>query len=384
MSLFVRAIVHIIRCVLKCALCTAGQGGTCTRTDATKPSSAYAPSKSSLSSTCAYNGFCACRACMATHRSLMPSRNTGRNSILSVRSAVLLCLGLFAGWVVTRIGKGYRAEEPTPISSVASQSQDTSLVEDPEPVVLEQTVNATLTAQTDPEIESEDDVPIVDVLNEAQARACFTDKCSVVREAPIALDTSLLVGILSKPEADVEYRAAVRDTWLGAAKSLPGVHAFFYFNAAHPALAAENATHGDILIVPPKDTSVAIGVQMLLHFSQHHPARLILRANVRQYIAVGRLLTRITDDCATPSCISENIWAGSLVRNRTVDPAAPQYKTDTGLESYLPYMTTDAYVMTHALAAALRLMHESIGLRSGVGPEDVAMALWLVPIPVRI
>jgi hypothetical protein len=305
-------------------------------------------------------------------RPLLSSRSVHPRNVLFHRTRLLV-------WVLVALLCG--ATVYLRYRSISSQQSKTIVAEEAGRSEQHDTDIATLNERATVTSEAE---AIADALKEASARPCFTDQCQVVRDDPPATNVTLLVGILSDATADADLRKAGRETWVQHAWQQPGVEAVFFFPEHSPALAQEQAQYGDVVVPPAPIANMSAGVQMLLHLSSTSTARNILRVNVGQYIVVRRILARLAEACERPDCVKEQIWAGSLVQQRPVEGSGTeQYKWDTGLQYYLPYMRKEAYVMSRTLAAALKLIHEHVGLRWWVGPEESSMGLWLVPVPVK-
>lgn len=198
--------------------------------------------------------------------------------------------------------------------------------------------------------------------------------------------STLIIGILSEPVEDVEFRNTARATWLRSAQA-PGVdiaNAVFFFTqqyAADPALQREVEQHGDI-VFGDGDSSMPVAYQMMDQLSQQYSVRHILRVGVRSYVAVDRLLDQLETLCERSGCAGEDIWAGRMITNREIPEEDKWYMEDTGLSMYLPYMSSDAYVLSASLAQSLSLMHSSIGLKL-YGGEGETLGMWLIPIAAR-
>ena len=233
-------------------------------------------------------------------------------------------------------------------------------------------------------IDKPETMSVAAVLRQAQSRACFTDKCTAVKEKEPETNVTLLIGVLSSPEKDVDFRQAARDSWVATARKVPGIEVIFFFSEGSEALAAEQQQHGDLVIADGPIANHTSGTHMLMHLSEVSTARLIMRVDVNYYVVVQRLLNRLRQVCKEPDCRGEQLWAGNLIEHRKVEgPGTEQYQWDTGLTTFLPYMTMEAYIISRTLAAALKLMHDHVGLRWWVSTEDTAMALWLVPVPIK-
>lgn len=216
---------------------------------------------------------------------------------------------------------------------------------------------------------------------DALGAACFTDKCDGNASSSSAAKTTILIGILSDPIADAEFRAAARATWVKVANELDQVRAVFFFPARSEMVQQEAEQYQDVVIGFQRNPHMPVAYQMLEHFADAHDALHILRVGVRSYVSVPRLLAKLDHVCAASKCIGEHIWAGRQITNKEITHDR-RYQEDTGLSSYLPYMSSGAYVISMALAEALSLMHNEIGLRY-YGSEDVSLGLWMIPMAAR-
>jgi hypothetical protein len=208
---------------------------------------------------------------------------------------------------------------------------------------------------------------------------------AVDRPAIISNVNTLLIGIISDPEEDVEFRAFARGTWVRSANAAgPDVKAVFFFPQRYSsdrALREEASKYGDVMF-GIGDSDMPVAYQMFKQLSQQFTAQNILRVNVRSYVVIDRLLARLETLCERPACAGEHVWAGRLVTNDTIPHQDQQYLEDTGLAEYLPYMSADAYVLSTTLVQSLSLMHTGIGLKI-YSAEDVSMGVWLIPIASR-
>lgn len=216
---------------------------------------------------------------------------------------------------------------------------------------------------------------------DALGAACFTEKCDGNTSDPSTIDTTVLIGILSDPVEDIEFRAAARETWVKLAQAMNHVRAVFFFPDSSEAVRREAEQHRDIVIGAQADSNMPVAYQMLEHFAQANDALHILRVHVRSYVSVPRLLAKLEHVCIASKCKGEDIWAGRQITNKEITNDR-RYQEETGLSSYLPYMSSGAYVISMSLAAALSLMHNDIGLKY-YGAEDVSLGLWLIPMAAR-
>jgi Galactosyltransferase len=197
--------------------------------------------------------------------------------------------------------------------------------------------------------------------------------------------SALIIGIISDPEEDFQFRTAARTTWVRSAKdSGLDMQPVFFFPQRHSsdrALQEEAKTHGDV-VFGIGDSNMPVAYQMLEHLSQKFNALHILRVNVRSYVVVDRLLARLETLCERPACAGEDIWAGRMVTSRSIRLQDAHYSEDTRLAEYLPYMSADAYILSTTLAQSLSLMHTDIGLKM-YSAEDISMGVWLIPMASR-
>jgi hypothetical protein len=228
----------------------------------------------------------------------------------------------------------------------------------------------------DPDAEEEADN------NVYEATACFTEKCDGSSEDDNANATTIMIGILSDPLADVAFRAAARSTWLQAARELDSVEAVFFFPAATDDLEREASEHKDVVFGSRRTLDMPLAFQMFEFMADNASARHILRVNVRSYVVISRLLARLEQLCAKPACAGEDIWAGRQIASREIPAEDRAYAKDTGLTMYLPYMSSGAYLLSTSLASSLSLMHKEIGLKQ-LGAEDVSLGVWLIPMAAR-
>jgi hypothetical protein len=220
------------------------------------------------------------------------------------------------------------------------------------------------------------------VLSEAQSTPCFTYQCQVdVRKDTRPPKITLLIGVISDAYKDAAFRSAARDTWVQSANKIAGVQVLFFFPVDSPELAAEAAANHDMITSTSSHDRMPVGYQMLSTFARRFSARYIMRVNVRSYVTVSRLMEALDKACIRPGCDGQAIWAGKQMVGQHVVPDGGEYTRHTQLKTYLPYMRSEAYVLSHSLASALTLMHDRIGLKV-LGDEDVSIGLWLIPIPV--
>lgn len=223
--------------------------------------------------------------------------------------------------------------------------------------------------------------PRSDALNGTQGAACFSDGCSAQREPEPVREVSLLVGVISASD-EAELRAAARRTWVQAAAALPAVRVLFFAATPTQAFLDEQATHGDVLLSDHEHDDMPVAFRMLAQLAKLTTVQNVLRVDVGSYVAVPRLLAALEAACEEPACRNQAVWAGALVSGAPVESQHAGYQQATGLPKYAPYMRGEAYVISHSLVRALVLMHGRIGLKD-VGPDEVAMGLWLLPIPVH-
>lgn len=216
---------------------------------------------------------------------------------------------------------------------------------------------------------------------ESLGAACFTDKCGDGLADSRSSNTTILIGVISDAELDVEFRTAARATWLATAKGMEHVQAVFFFPAPTEALQQEADQCQDIAFGSNRHPAMPVAYQMLEHFVEKHDALHILRVDVRSYVSVPRLLAKLQQVCFASDCRGEDIWAGRQITNKEITHDR-HYQEETGLSSYLPYMSSGAYVISMSLAASLSLMHNEIGLKH-IGDEDVSLGLWLIPMATR-
>ena len=223
--------------------------------------------------------------------------------------------------------------------------------------------------------------PHTDALNDTQGAACFSQGCGAQRVPEPVRDIMLLIGVISAP-GDAPLRAAARRTWVQAATAQPGVQALFFAATPAQVFLDEHVAHGDVLLSDRAHDGMPVALRMLAQLAAMTTVQNVLRVDVCSYVVVPRLLAALEAACSEPACRDEAVWAGQLVAGAPVQPEHASYQQITGLPKYVPYMRGAAYVISHSLARALVLMHERIGLKD-VGPEDVSMGLWLLPVPVR-
>lgn len=216
---------------------------------------------------------------------------------------------------------------------------------------------------------------------DALGAACFTDKCDGHAADSSAANTTILIGILSEPVADAEFRAAARATWVKTAQELDHVKAVFFFTASSETVQQEANTYRDVVVGAQRHPDMPAAFQMLEHFAEAPEALHILRVDVRSYVSVPRLLAKLEHVCAAAKCRGEDIWAGRQITNKEITNDR-RYQEETGLNSYLPYMSSGAYLISMTLAESLSLMHNEIGLKY-FGSEDVSMGVWLIPMAAR-
>ena len=232
-------------------------------------------------------------------------------------------------------------------------------------------------------------VPVLELDDEddGQDDSSFADQQQgVVEGEQVATNlTSIVIGIISHPIEDIEFRAAARATWVRSVKGLGrAVDAVFFFTQEHAldaGLQDEASKHGDI-VFGVGDASMPVAYQMLEQLSQQFATRHIMRVGVRSYVVANRLLARLEAVCARPGCAGEDIWAGRMITSREIPTRDYQYLQDTGLSLYLPYMSSGAYVLSTSVAQSLSLMHTEIGLKL-YGEEDREMGVWLIPMAAR-
>jgi hypothetical protein len=223
---------------------------------------------------------------------------------------------------------------------------------------------------------------VPNVLSEAQSTPCFTDQCQVfVRRDTGPPNITLLIGVISDIYRDASFRSVARETWVKSANEIADVQVLFFFPFDSAELADESAAHHDVIISTSSNDSMPIGYQMLSNFALRFSARHILRVDVRSYVVVSRLMEGLDKACTRPGCDGQAIWAGNQMIGQHLVPDGTGHRRHTGLGTYLPYMKSGAYVLSHSLASALTLMHNRIGLKV-LGDEDVSIGLWLIPIPV--
>eukprot|EP00892_Ulva_mutabilis_P003072 jgi/Ulvmu1/12766/UM096_0008.1 len=215
----------------------------------------------------------------------------------------------------------------------------------------------------------------------ALGAVCFTDKCDGSAVDSSSINTTILIGILSDPVDDLDFRAAARATWVKTAMAMDQVRVVFFFPSKYEAVRQEAAQHNDIEFGTKSDSHMPAAYQMLEHFAQANDALHILRVHVRSYVSVPRLLAKLEHVCVASKCRGEDIWAGRQITHKEITNDR-RYQEQTGLSSYLPYMSSGAYVISMSLAAALSLMHNDIGLKY-YGSEDVSLGLWLIPMAAR-
>ena len=215
----------------------------------------------------------------------------------------------------------------------------------------------------------------------ALGAACFTDKCDGHGGDSSSINTTILIGILSDPVLDIEFRTAARETWVKTAKAMEHVRVVFFSPLSSDAMRKEAEQHKDIVFGTQRDASMPAAFHMLQHFAQASDALHILRVDVRSYVSVPRLLAKLEHVCVASKCRGEDIWAGRQITNKEITNDR-RYQEETGLSSYLPYMSSGAYVISMSLAAALSLMHSEIGLKY-YSAEDVSLGLWLIPMAAR-
>lgn len=221
-----------------------------------------------------------------------------------------------------------------------------------------------------------------EVLEEAQSTRCFTAKCTVTEREEEPDSHRLIIAIVSDPVEDALYRQLARETWVSQANTVEGVRALFFFPASQTgAVAAEVAEHSDILVAQRSDESMPVGFQALAEIAARFSSSLLMRVSARSYIVPGRLLAKLDEVCSTRHCEGERIWAGKQLV--TYGTGGTQYKADTGVDDYLPSMSSGAYVLSRPLVNALVLMHDRIGLKTISDDEGISMGLWLIPMPVR-
>lgn len=205
-----------------------------------------------------------------------------------------------------------------------------------------------------------------------------------VKDEVVKNETLMIIGILSDPVEDIEFRAAARATWVASAKAQGDVDAVFFFTQEHasdPSLQQEVRLYGDI-VFGVEQSSFPAAHQMLELLAQQRAPHHILRVSVRSYVAVKRLLDRLQTLCARPGCVGEDIWAGRMITSRSIPSEDLQYVGDTGLSMYLPYMSSGAYLLSTSLVNSLSLMHSEIGLKL-YGGEDKSLGVWLIPMAAR-
>ncbi|XP_037075505.1 beta-1,3-galactosyltransferase 6-like [Pollicipes pollicipes] len=194
----------------------------------------------------------------------------------------------------------------------------------------------------------------------------------------------LAVLVLTAPD-NAERRAAMRATWLrprGGA-SPPARHWFVLGGASLPPgqrvqLAAEQARHGDLLLLP--DVADAYGrltdkvLAAFAWLAGHARHRYALKCDDDTFARLGPLLDELA--AAPRSRFYLGFFDGRARPQRSGKWAEPAWDL---CDTYLPYALGGGYVISSDLVAHLAA---SAPLLRRFGSEDVSMGAWLAPLDV--
>lgn len=199
--------------------------------------------------------------------------------------------------------------------------------------------------------------------------------------------SAFLVVLITTGPKYTERRSIIRSTWL--ARREPDVTAMFVVGVASLApderqtLEAEQARHGDLLLLPELHDSYDNLTAKLLHMftwlDRHAHFRYVLKADDDTFARLDLLVAELRARGDPPG--AERLYWGFFSGRGRVKGAGRWRESGWELcDYYLPYALGGGYVISADLVRYVRL---NAALLKMWQSEDVSLGAWLAPLDVR-